>query len=210
MDLVKNLGDGVVEVVFIHLFPHILKEVFANELPDALRKGDHFDHLNIVSHEKVLTKYIDSLELYFQTPTLANDDILFLKIKELVLLLIQTKNVESIYEIVSEINSGPHVELRKVVRKHLYSTLSTEELAKMCNMSLSTFNRNFKKEFNDSPVSYINHRRIEKAQELLQQSNKSIADIAYSTGFNDPLYFSRLFKRETKKSPTQYREELKG
>lgn len=210
LDIMKQLDKGRVEVVLIHLFPDILKTIFADELPDALTEKRDFEHLNVFSYEDAIGKYVDSLDLYFETPQLVNDHILAAKVKELVLLLVQTGNVASIYELVSELQTGPHVELKRVVRQHLYSDVSTADLAYMCGMSLSTFNRNFKKEFQESPVNYINHQRIERAKELLQQDALSIAEVAYDVGFNDPLYFSRLFKRKMNMSPSQFREELKG
>lgn len=83
--------------------------------------------------------------------------------------------------------------------------LSIEELAKISQLSLFSFKREFKKEFYDSPKNYINTLRIKKAKELLQLSKMSISEIAYEVGFNDPLYFTRLFKKKVGTSPTSFR-----
>ena len=208
VDLIKELGDGVIEVVFIHLFPQVLQSIYQDELPKLLQKRVDFNHLNVISKETVLEKYVESLDFYFATPELVNEEILNAKMKELIQLLIVTNNVGSIYELVADLSSGSHAQVKEVVRQHLYSNRSIEELAIMCNMSLSTFNRAFKKEFSASPVKYINQQRVNKAKDLLHDLTLSMADIAYEIGFNDPLYFSRIFKRLTGRSPSQFRKEI--
>ena len=49
--------------------------------------------------------------------------------------------------------------------------------------------------------------RIKRACQLLQQTDKNIAEVAYACGFTDPKYFSRSFKQSTGLSPTEYREK---
>ena len=151
-------------------------------------------------------KFIDSLEFYFENPTLVNNDLLELKIKELILLLIQSKNVESILNLISDLYSRKQNSLQEIIETHYCSALKIEELAKLSNLSLSSFKRKFKDEFNDSPKNHINNKRIEKSKELLVMSKMSISEIAYETGFQDPLYFTRLFKTKTNSSPSKYRE----
>lgn len=60
------------------------------------------------------------------------------------------------------------------------------------------------------PIEYLNTVRINKARELIeQQPDFLIKDIAKVVGFEDPLYFSRIFKKETGLSPSEYRDQLK-
>jgi len=95
--------------------------------------------------------------------------------------------------------------IREVIELHLFSNLKLEQLAKISNLSLSSFKREFKKEFNDSPTNYINNKRLEKAKELLTVSDLPISEIAYEIGFQDSLYFTRLFKKKIGLPPTAYR-----
>ena len=75
-----------------------------------------------------MSKFIDSLEFYFQNPSLVNNDLLELKIKELILLLIQSKNVNSILELVVDLYSTNTVQVKEVIEIHLFSKLKLEEL----------------------------------------------------------------------------------
>lgn len=81
--------------------------------------------------------------------------------------------------------------------------LREPELAKMCSVSISTFQRMFKKAFGKSFTEYKNERRILKAKELLADG-LSLEEISEALGFCDSSYFSKCFKREAGISPKKY------
>ena len=207
LNLLKDGEDEVMEIVAIHLYPEVLKKLYIGELPDIIEKRSTGQRSQAVAPNDLISRFIDSLEFYFENPTLVNDDLLELKIKELVLLLVQSQNVNSILELVADLYTPKKVQLRDVIELHLYSNLKLEQLAGMCNLSLSSFKREFKKEFNDSPTNYIIHKKLEKAQELLRLTDIPINEVAYEVGFHDPLYFTRLFKKKMQMAPSNYRVE---
>ncbi|MDW3647290.1 MAG: AraC family transcriptional regulator [Bacteroidia bacterium] len=207
LDLLKEKENEQVEVIIFHLYPEILKKLYLEELPTIIEKQSENKASQVVASSDVIAKFIDSLEFYFQNPALVNNDLLELKIKELILLLVQSKNIDSILELVSDLYSSRKVQLKKVIELHLYSNLKLEQLAKLCNLSLSSFKREFKKEYSDSPNNYITGKKLEKAKELLVLTDLPIGEIAYEVGFQDPLYFARLFKKKLKSSPSSYRAE---
>ncbi|MBB6461715.1 helix-turn-helix domain-containing protein [Flammeovirga kamogawensis] len=55
-------------------------------------------------------------------------------------------------------------------------------------------------------VNYIKYKRIEKAKLLLATTTDNISEVAYKVGYVDPKYFSKTFKKQEKKSPSQYRK----
>ena len=205
MDLLQQKEGETVEVIIVHLYPEILKKLYIGELPTLIEKSSYSKQSQVVASQDIISRFIDSLDFYFSNPTLVNNDLIELKIKELILLLVQTKNITSILELVADLYSAKSVHLKNIIELHLYSNLSIEELAKLSNLSISSFKRQFKKEFNDSPNNYIITKKIEKAKELLSITDIPISEIAYEIGFNDPLYFTRLFKNKTGTSPTSYR-----
>lgn len=207
LDLLRETENEQVEVIVVHLFPEVLKKLYIRELPDFIEKQSNRKQSQVIASSDVIAKFIDSLEFYFQNPSLVNNDLLELKIKELILLLIQSKNVNSILELVADLYSTKTVQLKEVVELHLYSNLSRDQLAKLCNLSLSSFKREFKKEFNDSPNNYIIGKKLEKAKELLSLTDLPIGEIAFEVGFQDPLYFTRQFKKNIKITPSKYRVE---
>ncbi|GAC1602644.1 MAG: hypothetical protein NVS3B25_31030 [Hymenobacter sp.] len=207
LDFLQKMDNDTVEVLAVHLYPEVLQQLYRTELPALLEKRNYQGPGRLIAHETIISRYIESLEFYFQHPFLVNDDLLELKIKELILLLVQTKNVDSILELVTDLYSSRKVALQKVVDLHTYSTVSLEELAALCHLSLSSFKRAFKKRYHDTPTTYFIREKLKKARELLTRSDLSVSEIAYEAGFNDPLYFTRLFKQREGIPPSTYRAQ---
>jgi len=204
-DLLDTVDSETIDVFAVHLFPDVLKNIYADELPAIIEKSKTAKQSKIVAAEDIIAKFIESLGFYFENPKLVTEDILELKIKELILLLIKTKNVDSILELITELYAPRTVQIKKVIDTHIYSNFSIDELAKLSNLSLSSFKREFKKTYNNSPQSFINSKRLEKAQALLLNTDLSVSDIAYDIGFNDPQYFTRLFTKNFDRSPSDFR-----
>ena len=121
----------------------------------------------------------------------------------------------SIHHDVYETQTGPVRDLSiiseaiKYITDHYDEKLPTQLLAKLCNLSESTFLRYFKKIFNMSPSDYIASHRITHSKILLANTIKSITEIAQDTGFFDSAHFSKTFKRIVGLSPLQYRQKSK-
>ena len=88
-----------------------------------------------------------------------------------------------------------------------YNTdISIEEYAASRGMSVSWFIRNFKQYAHTTPMQYLVERRMTNAQMLLETTNYNIAEIGNLVGYDNPLYFSRIFRRQKGMSPTEYRK----
>ncbi len=209
VDFLEQTQSNETEVYAIHLYPDMLKSIYAKELPGFITSPSKSAFVQKVASNEVVTRFIDSIDFYFQNPQIVNDDLLEIKIKELILILIQTKNAESVLTLIADLFNPKNVSLHQIVETHLYSKLSVENLADMSGMSLSTFKRAFRKNFGDSPTNYFNKRKIERALELLKLNGLTIAQVAYEVGYSDPAYFSRKFKKLTNTTPLDYRQNIK-
>lgn len=208
LEFLDQVNNGEIEVVAVHLYPDFLKKIYIKDLPTLIKKRHFSSRSQLLKSKKIISQFVKSFDLYFQNPILVTEEILELKIKEFILLLVQTKNVDSIVELISDLYSTKVTELKEVIESHLYSNLTIEELAKLSNLSLSSFKRSFKKEYDDSPKNYLVTKKIGKAKELLRLSKMPISEIAYEVGFNDPLYFSRIFKKKIGVTPTTFRQSI--
>lgn len=92
------------------------------------------------------------------------------------------------------------------IRKNFYKTFLISDYAKMYNMSESRFSHLFKLMTGTSPNKYVNEIRIEKAKEMLINTNYPICEIAQRIGMQSQSYFSKNFKKHTMYSPIEYRE----
>ncbi len=84
---------------------------------------------------------------------------------------------------------------------------SVKSVADYVKIDRTYLYRLFKEETGESVIDYINNRRISRAEAMLADENISIKDIAYSVGFSDQMYFSRVFKKLKGKTPTEFRKE---
>ena len=106
--------------------------------------------------------------------------------------------------IVDSVNS---VIYNRFIENNIFNEISIEELAFVCNKSLSSFKRLFNAHFNDTPARYIKRRRLEHAAQLLSTTTENISSIAYDCCFNDPTTFSAVFSNYFGISPTMYRNQ---
>lgn len=88
------------------------------------------------------------------------------------------------------------------------SEISIEEYATSRGMSISWFIRNFKKYSGTTPMQFIVSARISNAQLLLETTKYSISEISRIVGYDNPLYFSRLFHKVKGFSPSEYRKNI--
>ena len=84
---------------------------------------------------------------------------------------------------------------------------SVAELAESYGMSEGHFIRQFKSYTGQTPLEYRAFKKIETAKSLLSGTDMSVTDISSALGFEDPLYFSRVFKRQAGVSPREYRNK---
>lgn len=84
---------------------------------------------------------------------------------------------------------------------------SADELAGQLNMTPRHLSDGLRIETGETTLENIHAYQIERAKNLLLDSDGSVATIAYALGFYYPQYFSRLFKNKVGMTPTQYREQ---
>ena len=96
------------------------------------------------------------------------------------------------------------------IHTHISDSIDIEQLANIGCVTKSYFIKLFKREFGDSPVQYINKKKVERAQLLLFTTDKAVKEVAYTLGFSDENYFIRLFRKTTDTTPQEYRRKFWG
>ncbi len=92
------------------------------------------------------------------------------------------------------------------LRQHLTETVSMDDLVRYVGFSRARMFDLFKTQTGLTPNDYLQRLRIERAQEQLRQTNRSVTEIALATGFSSSQYFSTVFARYTGLSPTTFRQ----
>lgn len=96
--------------------------------------------------------------------------------------------------------------VKAYIAKNHQRHITTEELAGICYFSIEYFCRFFKRMTGRTALAYVNEYRTEKAAVLLAETDEQISEIAAKVGFEDLNYFSRVFKKIKKCSPSEYRK----
>jgi two-component system response regulator YesN len=109
--------------------------------------------------------------------------------------------------------NGQHVYMIRRAKEyieHHYADpeLSLNEIATQANLSASHFSAVFSQETCQTFKEYLTEIRINKAKELLRMTPLRSSDIAYQVGYNDPHYFSSVFKKNTGLSPIEFRSQV--
>jgi AraC-like DNA-binding protein len=103
--------------------------------------------------------------------------------------------------------SGERAELTiSYMKAHLSQPLQVPKLAAMVNVSPSHFFALFKRHTGFSPIDFFIRLRMSRARELLDHTSSSVKEVAAALGYDDPFYFSRVFKAVYAISPGLYRQ----
>ncbi len=133
-------------------------------------------------------------------------ELVMIKLKELLYnLLLDPKNKE-IIEFFRSVQSMEKTSLDEVMRKNFHCELSMEEFARLSGRSLSTFKRDFKKIYNDTPQRWLMNKRLEYARTLLLTSDLNSNEVCFESGFTNASHFNRAFKEKYGLPPSQFRK----
>lgn len=91
------------------------------------------------------------------------------------------------------------------IYEHRHEHIFVEDLASAANLSLSFFSKKFHQETGMTPAAYIRRRKIEEARNLLRFSDYSYSEIAEYLQFSSQSHFTYVFRKETGKTPQEYR-----
>ena len=207
-DFIEHSSGGTIEIIAIHLYPDLLKEIYHTENPPSLKPGYIRTDSKRIQNTVFITQFVYGLDIYFENPGLVTTELLILKLRELILLLLQTDEASTIADLFERLFTPREGKLKDIIQTHLFSDMTISELATLSGQSLSSFKRGFQKNYNDSPANYIRTKRLNEAQKLLRISTLSITEICYQVGFNDLSHFSKVFKKHIGISPAEYRDRL--
>jgi AraC-like DNA-binding protein len=88
--------------------------------------------------------------------------------------------------------------------------LDVEAVARVAHVSPAHFSRQFRATFGESPHRYLQRRRVERAMELLRETDRPVTEICFDVGFSSLGTFSRTFRAVVGESPSAYRTRFAG
>jgi AraC-like DNA-binding protein len=160
----------------------------------------------IYPQDAFIRQYVQSLVMLLQSNTSVSPQIKQLKIEELLLYIFQQDpaKLQSL-QVISKDHAD--LQLKKAVETHIGLPITIEELAFLCNMSSSTFKRNFNRLYNSSPQQWLLERKLEKAAELLSFPDESPSGVYLKVGYKNHSSFSYAFRQHFGVNPSDYQAQ---
>ncbi|ARN79313.1 AraC family transcriptional regulator [Nonlabens spongiae] len=156
----------------------------------------------IIRNDSYISSYLNSLSTINEAPSVFADNLLSVKFEELMLYFLQKHGRKFelfLHSLIIEETSS----FKKIVESKIHSNLKLEEIAFLCNMSLSTFKRHFIKEYKTSPGKWLKDKRLQKVKETLELGNLKPSDIYLDFGYNNLSNFSIAFKNKFGINPSE-------
>ena len=188
----KSVERKPVQVAFVYY--RILNE-------DRVLSNEHFK-LQIENKERLKANIVELKKYNEQPVTTAT-----LKCQLLFLTLLDTI-IDGVRQYDEKEHNYRIEEILHFIHEHYQEQLSVTHIADLFQIERRHLAYLFKRYTGMSPLNYLTEYRIRRSKELLRQADYSIAKVAELVGFEDNLYFSRIFKKRTGYSPSAYREKV--
>lgn len=156
----------------------------------------------LIRNDAYIKSYLQSLSTISEAPSIFAENLLSVKFEELMLYLLQ-KYGEKFDQYLHSLIIKETSAFKNIVESKIHSNLKLEEIAFLCNMSLSTFKRHFVKEYHASPGKWLQNKRLQKAKESLERGEAKPSAIYLDLGYKSLSNFSIAFKNKFGFSPTQ-------
>lgn len=161
-----------------------------------------------VENDVGLAAFFQSMRLYFSGKEKPSEALVRLKLKELIVSVLTSGKNPALAAYFQKIGESDAPSVAEIMEANFRYNLSLEEYAKLCHRSLSSFKREFEKEFQESPGKWLLQKRLDYAAALLRNSKMNVTEAAFESGFEDVSHFSRVFKERFGVSPQAHREKL--
>lgn len=193
-------GTDHTEVYWVHFTGNDVKKILrAHGISDDM----HVIHTGTsLEYKQLFLQMIQELKLCKED----YEELLILLLSHLFILIHRTINTRprnKAHAIMKEMDAAV-----KYFHQNYNQPISIEEFASSRHISISWFIRNFKEYTHSTPAQYLLSLRISNAQTLLETTDYNVTEIAEIVGYDNPLYFSRLFKKQCGLSPSEFRREL--
>ncbi len=163
------------------------------------------EYFHLINNEDFTGSVNQLLTLCFHDKSSMKDQIINLRIQEIIIRLMQTQGRHFIESKYRSLSGSPFAAAIKYIKQNLSAQINIDQLSSEACMSRANFYRHFKNELGLSPGRYIQIEKLRKAKKLLAYSNLTVREIGYETGFSNTSYFTTFFKNHIGSTPQAYR-----
>lgn len=186
----------------VFFFEETLIEQFINQQKWPIQQEQH-NNLAVFNQPGSLEIYIESLKkLYFEKA--ASPEVAPLKLLELLYLLANSGQGGEFKIAIQAIGQRPRKSVAQFMNANYDKPLSIEDYAYLTGRSISTFSRDFKRQFGISPKRWLIDRRLDKAKRVLLQEGYTVSQTALEVGYENISHFIKAFHKKHGISPKQF------
>jgi AraC-like DNA-binding protein len=197
--------NGVFRTIHFFFDQQFLKS-FSNEYGYTADTAINRNVVTKLTPDPSFHEFIASLTPYLRLTGAEYEDVLQLKRKELLLILLKTdpwlKNV------LFDFSDPGKIDLEAFMNSNFRFNVSMERFSYLTGRSLTSFKRDFRKIFNTSPGRWLLEKRLEEAYFLIEKKGQRPLNVYLEVGFEDLSHFSFAFKKKYGISPNQLKKAL--
>ena len=193
--MVFYLKDEYLRSVFDEFRSHLS----LSDLPEPNNEMIEMFEIN----ERIRSCY-ESFLPYFGSSKPVPESLLENKFKELLFNIFSHPENKHILAYILKIVDRYQTPIWEVMEENYMYDLKIQDFANLANRSLSTFKRDFKKQYQTTPGKWLTNRRLKRAKAFLETTDKTINQVAFECGFKNTSHFSRIFKEKFNNSPSAF------
>ncbi|WP_298739769.1 AraC family transcriptional regulator [uncultured Chitinophaga sp.] len=167
----------------------------------AAKRQEHCPPVMLLNPDPLYKSYMQSLMPYERLANPANKALLVLKLKEVILILLQAN--PSLADVLFDFSEPGKIDLEAFMNQHFHFNVELKRFAYLTGRSLATFKRDFEKIFHSSPARWLQKRRLQEAHYLISEKGAAPSSIYLDLGFEDLSHFSFAFKKMYGVSPSK-------
>lgn len=179
----------------------LLKFMRKAELPKT--GSTEYKSVYSFGYDEFIQRFVNSLLDISKLSRKIQKKLLEVKFEEIMLYITEIYGTEFLYSL--KVNSDDTTQkFTRTIESNQLSKLTLKELAFLCNMSISTFKREFEKRYSESPVRWLQNKRLEHAHYLLNQEQKKSSEIYLEVGYENLSSFTQAYKSKYGITPKQH------
>lgn len=153
-------------------------------------------------YDDFIQRFVSSLQDISKLSKGIQSKLLDVKFEEIMLYIIEIYGTDFLNALLTNSDTISQ-KFTRTVESNQFNKLTLKELAFLCNMSISTFKREFEKHYSESPMKWFQNKRLEHAYYLLNQAQKSSSEIYFEMGYDNLSSFVQAYKSKYGITPKQ-------
>jgi AraC-like DNA-binding protein len=173
----------------------------ANENDLHLQQPYMGENALLLKPNNLLRNYVNSLSPYLDDSGLINPSLTALKVKEAVMILLETE--PALKNVLFDFSEPGKIDLEAYMNAHYKFNVDLNRFAYLTGRSLATFKRDFERIFHTTPNRWLQHKRLNDAYYLIREKGLNASDVYIAIGFKDLSHFSFAFKKAFGVAPSR-------